>query len=361
MNPAAKRRILVTGLDTFWGGRVAQALEAKPEVEVVLGLGTGSPSVALERTEYVRTDQAYSSLSRIVRAARVDTIVHTFLIVDSTSTNSRSLHELNVIGTMNLLAAAGSANTPVRQVIVKSSTMVYGCSSRDPAFFTEEMDATTRPKTRIERSLRDVEALLRDFADDNPSTVVTLLRFANVLGEEISTPITRSLARAFAPSILGFDPLLQFIQESDVVRCLELVTMHQRPGIFNVAGRGRLPWSEVAATVGAKLLPLPPLGTRLAAKPLVKAGLIDFPPELECLLRFGRGVDTTRIENAGFEHHFTSARAVDSFARATRLKRAVGSTKRSYTYEADVEAFFRHSPTVVNKDRATTDDEVKAT
>lgn len=356
-----RRRILVTGLDTFWGGRVAQALEGNPEVEVVLGLGTGIPSVALEKTEYVRADQTYSILSRIVKAARVDTIVHTFLIVDSTSTSSRSLHELNVIGTMNLLAAAGAADTPVRQLIVKSSTLVYGCSSKDPAFFTEEMEGPARPATRLERSLSDVEALLRDFADDNPSTVVTLLRFANVLGEEISTPITRNLSRPLAPSILGFDPLLQFIDETDVVRCLELVTMQQRPGIFNVAGRGRMPWSEVAATVGSRLLPLPPVGTRLAAKPLVKAGLIDFPPELEGLLRFGRGVDTTRIEAAGFEHRLTTAGAVDNFARATRLKRAVGSTKPTYTFETDVEAFFRHSPTVADQDRTVADNGAKPT
>ncbi|MDA8400849.1 MAG: NAD-dependent epimerase/dehydratase family protein [Actinomycetota bacterium] len=346
------RRILVTGLDTFWGGRVAQALEARPDVDVVLGLGTGSPSVALDRTEYVRSDQTYSILSRIVRAAKVDTIVHTFLIVDSTSMNARTLHELNVIGTMNLLAAAGSADTPVRQVIVKSSTMVYGCSARDPTFFTEEMEGPSLQRTRLERSLLDVEALLRDFADDNPSTVVTLLRFANVIGEEISTPITRNLSRSLVPSVLGFDPLFQFVHETDVVRCLEFVTMQQRPGIYNVAGRGRMPWSEVVAMVGTKRLLLPPVATRLAALPLIRAGLIDLPPEMECLLRYGRGVDTSRLESAGFEHNFTSAGAVDSFARATRLKRAVGTTKPSYTYEADVEAFFRHSPTVAANDRS---------
>ncbi len=38
----------------------------------------------LERTEYVRTDENYSILTRIVKATRVDTIVHTFLVVDST-------------------------------------------------------------------------------------------------------------------------------------------------------------------------------------------------------------------------------------------------------------------------------------
>ena len=102
------RRVLITGLDSFWGGRMAQALESDPEVEMILGMGTREPSVALERTEFVRADQTYSILSRIVRATQVDTIVHTFLVVDSTRTSGRALHEINVIGTMNLLAAPAS-------------------------------------------------------------------------------------------------------------------------------------------------------------------------------------------------------------------------------------------------------------
>ena len=48
------RRILVTGLSTFWGGRLAQALEADPDVETVIGVDARDPTVELERTEYVR-------------------------------------------------------------------------------------------------------------------------------------------------------------------------------------------------------------------------------------------------------------------------------------------------------------------
>ena len=124
--------ILVTGLDTFWGGKVAAALEKNPEVEMILGMGTGTPSVELERTEYVRADQSYSLLERIVRATEVDTVVHTFLIVDSTKMSGRELHEVNVIGTMNLLAAAGAPGSSVRQVVVKSSTVLYGAGPKDP-------------------------------------------------------------------------------------------------------------------------------------------------------------------------------------------------------------------------------------
>ena len=70
-------RVLVTGLSTYWGGRVAQALESRPDVEVVVGVDTRDPRIPLERTEFVRTDSTHSILSRIVRATQVDTIVHT--------------------------------------------------------------------------------------------------------------------------------------------------------------------------------------------------------------------------------------------------------------------------------------------
>jgi nucleoside-diphosphate-sugar epimerase len=64
------RRVLITGLGTFWGGRVAQALEADPDVDVIVGLDRFEPTVPLERTEYVRSDESYSILSRIVQAAK---------------------------------------------------------------------------------------------------------------------------------------------------------------------------------------------------------------------------------------------------------------------------------------------------
>src|ERR1700745_4525920 len=98
-------RVLITGLSTFWGGRVAQALETNPDVEVVVGVDTRDPRTPLERTEFVRTDSSHSILARIVRATQVDTIVHTHLIVDSTRSSGRGLHETTVIATMSFLAA----------------------------------------------------------------------------------------------------------------------------------------------------------------------------------------------------------------------------------------------------------------
>jgi UDP-glucose 4-epimerase len=341
------RRILVTGAGSFWGGRMIQALESDPTNEIILGMGTEAPSVPFERAEFVRADQTYSILARIVQATQVDTILHTFLVVDSTRVPPRALHEINVIGTLNLLAAAGAAGSPVRHVVMKSSTLVYGASEKDPYTFTEETPRSYAPRTLVERSLVEAEGLVRDFAHDNPSTLVTVLRCPNVLGTDIVTPISKNLSRPVCPSIFGFDPLLQFVEEDDVTRAFQYAVGNEIGGFFNLAGAGRLPWSEVASICGIRLLPLPPVKPARAIAPLIRLGIFELPPELEALLRYGRGVDTRKLRATGFEYRYTSAGAVTNFIRALRLRRGAGRRPASYKYEHDVEQFFRHSNSVV--------------
>jgi UDP-glucose 4-epimerase len=199
-------------------------------------------------------------------------------------------------------------------------------------------------RNSIERALVEAEGLVRDFSEDNPGTKVTVLRFANVLGTHLTTPISRNLSRPVCPAIFGFDPLLQFVEEDDVVRALLHVTRGGVPGLYNVAGEGRLPWSEVASISGTRLVPLSPVSL-LKIRPLAR--LFDLPPELEDLLRYGRGVDTHRLAATGFTYNATSAGAVHSFIRALRLRRQSGRTPMSYTYQHDIEQFFRHSPSIV--------------
>ncbi len=343
------RRVLITGLSTFWGGRVAQALERDPDVDVIVGLDTRDPTVALERTEYVRTDESYSILARIVRATRVDTILHTFLVVDSTHERARQMHEINVIGTLNLFAAASAPDSTVRTVVVKSAALVYGANREDPTWFAEDTPRSRPPATRVERSLLEVESYVADFAADNPDIAVATLRFSNVLGVDIVTSLSRALELPMVPSIFGFDPRFQFVHEDDVVRSL-LFTMERRlRGVYNVAGDGLLPWSEMVAIAGKPLAPLPPVGTEVAAKVMRRFGWPPLPREVLDLLRYGRGIDNRRLKQAGFSYRFDTAGTVASFVASNRLRRALGREQPGYRYQQDVEQFFRHSPAVVRE------------
>lgn len=344
------KRVLITGLGTFWGGRVAQAVEADPNVDVIVGLDRLPPTVPLERTEYVRSDESYSILARIVKAARIDTIVHTFLVVDSTQMRARTIHEINVIGTMNLFAAASAPQSTVRRVVVKSSTLVYGSDPRDPTWFSEESRRTARPRSTVERSLLEVEGYVRDFAVDKPEVSVALLRFCNVLGPDITTPLAKALALPLVPSVFGFDPSFQFVHEVDVVRAMLFALESNLQGVYNVAGDGLLPWSEVAAICGKRTFPLPAVGMNLLSKPLARLGLIELPDELLELLRHGRGVDNRRFKKAGFDYRYTSAGAVADFVKALRIRGMGRGSGPAYEYERDVEQFFRHSPAVIRDD-----------
>jgi UDP-glucose 4-epimerase len=341
------RRVLVTGLGSFWGGRVAQALEQDPSIDVIVGLDTSEPTVELERTEYVRVDANYSILARIVKATQVDTILHTFLMVDPSQVTSRAMHEINVIGTMNLFAAASAPGSTVRNVVVKSATLVYGCSDQDPTWFTEDMQPSVPLTSPVERSIDQVEAYVRDFAEDNPHVSVSLLRFANVIGDEIVTPLTRALRLPVVPSLAGFDPRFQFVHEDDVIRSILFVLQHNLAGVYNVAGDGLLPWSEVAKICAKSTIPLPPFGTSALLWPYKRLGLVDLPEEYLHLLRYGRGVDNRKLKRAGFAYEFTSAQAVRTFIEGNRLRDTVGDHRPTYRYERDVEQFFRHSPAVV--------------
>lgn len=349
------RRVLITGLGTFWGGRVAQAMEADPNVEVIIGVDTKEPRVRLERTEYVRTDENYSILSRIVRATGVDTIAHTFLVVDSTQMTSRRMHEINVIGTMNLLAAASAPGSTVRTISVKSTALVYGSSAADPYLFRETDHRVAPARTRVERNLLEVESYVRDFSLDNPDIAMSVLRFSNVLGPDLETPLSRALRLPLVPKVAGYDPRFQLVHERDVVRAITFALTRGLRGTYNVAADGILPWSEIVAIAGRRSIPMPPVGVVSATWPLRRLGLVDLPPEIVRLLTYGRGVDNRAFKAAGFDYGFTTAGAVEAFLESLRLRRTVRG-RPDYQYEEDVESFFRHSPAVVRGPRDSGDD-----
>ena len=337
------RRILITGIATYWGGRLAQALEGFDEFEAIIGVDSREPTRELERTEFVKVSNQHSLLQRIVRAAEIDTVIDTRMVVNSVTASPRAAHENNVIGTMNILAACTGRDSPVRKFIFKSSTHLYGSQQDDPAFFTESMRRPHPPGSLLERDIVDAEEAVADFADKNPEVAVTVLRCANVLGPDVDTNFTRMFSLPVVPMVFGFDPRLQFVHEDDVVHALEHAAVNRIEGVFNVAADGVLALSEAISLLGKRPLPvLPPVGSALFLAPLRRLRL-GAPEELTSLLRFGRGVDNRLYKASGFDYSYTSRETVIALGEHLRLRPVMRGREESYRYEREVEEFLRWS------------------
>jgi len=340
------RRILITGLSSYWGGRLAQALEREPAAQAIIGVDSSDPRHQLERTEFVRVDTRHGLIRRIINAAAIDTVIDTRLVVDPLTAPLKLAHETNVIGTMNILAACSGSESPVRKFVFKSSAHYYGCEQDDPAFFSEDMIRPHPPRTAIERDIVEAEEAVADFAARNPDTTVSVLRVANGIGGDLHTSHLALLSLPVVPSILGFDPRYQFIHEDDIVGVLEHAVRHDLPGIYNAAADGVLALSEVVSLLGKPLLPLlPPWGTGFTAAQLRRLGL-RIPVEMVRQLRFGRGLDNRRLKASGYSFRYTTREAVLKLRAQQRLRPLLRSGAESYHYEREIEEFLRWSPSV---------------
>jgi UDP-glucose 4-epimerase len=339
----SSRRILITGLASIWGGRLARQLERDPAVETVVGIDTADPQHELDRTEFVRTAADPGPLARIIRAAAIDTVVETGLIPDGRSPSSGSARGIGLTGLRAVLQAARRGE--VRKVVVKASAEYYGSGREAPAFFTEEEPPLRRHRTPAQRELERAERMLGDYAAGHPGTTVTVLRCALPVGAGVRTPQLGLLGLPVIPGILGFDPRWQFVHEDDVVGALAHAVSRHLPGAYNVAGDGVLVLSEVAGLLGKALMPmLPPWGTLFTAAQVRRFG-VPVPLALLRELRYGRGLDNRRLKTSGYLLRYTSREAVLKLRAHQRLRPLLGSgPSDGYRYQPGVEEFLRRSP-----------------
>ena len=268
--------VLVTGVSRFLGGHLAARLAANPDIDRVLGVDTVPPPRDLlrrmGRAEFVRADIRNPLIAKVISQAAVDTVVHASLSANPGSSGGRTvMKEMNVIGTMQLLAACQKAES-VRRLVLKSTTAVYGSSSRDPAIFNESMTPKDLPRGGYAKDAAEIEGYLRGFARRRPDVAVTVLRFANFIGPRIDTVFTRYFALPVVPTVLGYDARVQLLHEEDGLAVLERATSENLPGVFNVAADGVLLLSQAIRRAGRVPLPVPtvavgPLGRVFRERP----------------------------------------------------------------------------------------------
>jgi UDP-glucose 4-epimerase len=308
------RVVLVTGVSRDIGRRFARLAASDPSIDRVVGVDVVPPRGDIGEVSFVRADIRNPVIAKVIAREAVDTVVHMSVIATPGSAGGRgTMKELNVLGTMQLLAAC-QKNESVQRLVVKSTTTVYGASPRDPAMFTEEMDAKRLPSSGYAKDVHEVEGYVRGFARRRPDVAVTMIRAANVIGPHVVSPITSYFRLPVIPTVLGFDPRLQFLHEDDLLAVLRHAATSGRPGTFNVAGDGVLMLSQAVRRLGRPWVPLPGLAVGRLGSALRSARVAEFSPEQLGFLTYGRGVDTTRMRTElGFEPSFTTESAFADF------------------------------------------------
>ena len=309
------RRVLITGVGSYLGGALARRLEEDPEFEYVAGLDTRRPTLPLGRTEFISADIRDPTISTLVPSTGVDTVVHNQIVRrPGPGMSSAAMHDVNVIGSLQLLTAC--EKTPeIRNIVVRGSAGIYGSEPQAPQFFEEGMTQLYPLRTRFQRDVGEIENLFATFSRRHPDVVCTMLRYQPAIGPSLDTQFARYLSPPVVPTYLGFDPRIQVVHEEDALEALVATVRRPVRGAVNVAAPGTIGLTRMLRITRRLALPVasPLFGS--VVDTLGRLGLADLSPDFRRLLRYGRAVDTRRlVEEVGYRPRFATVAAIADYA-----------------------------------------------
>ena len=311
------RRVLITGVGSYLGTLLAARLEREPAFGAVFGLDTRRPRRELERTELIQADIRDPDIAPLIARAEVDTVVHNSIVRQpGPGMSARAMHDINVIGSLQLLSACGQSPT-IRSIVIRGSAGIYGAEPHAPQFFGEEMARMFPLRSRFQRDVAEIENYFQTYSRRHPDVTCTMLRYQPAIGPSLATQVTRYLSQPACPTYLGFDPRIQLVHEDDALDALIAAVRRPVRGAVNVAARGTIGLGRMIRMAGRPLLPL--------AGPLFgpitgvgrRLGLDSYSDDFRRLLRYGRGVDIDRLEReVGHRPRYSTLEAVEDWVAA---------------------------------------------
>jgi UDP-glucose 4-epimerase len=305
------RRVLLTGVGSYLGTLLAARLERDAEIEAVVGIDTRRPRTDLVRTELHDADVRDPEIARLIKEAAPDTVVHNKIVRQpGPGMSSRAMHDINVIGSLQLLAACEHVPS-IRSIVIRGSAGIYGAEPHAPQFLTEEMTRLFPLRTRFQRDVAEIENYFETFSRRRPRVTCTMLRYQPAIGPSLDTQITRYLSQTACPTYLGFDPRIQLVHEHDALEALLAAIRNPVRGAVNVAGRGTIGLGRMIRLAGRPPFPIagPLFGPVTEAAR--RLGLGAYSEDFRRLLRYGRAVDIRRLEEeVGHRPRYSTVEAV---------------------------------------------------
>lgn len=326
-----KRVVALTGAASFLGKNLVGALEEDPRVERVVCIDVKAPETAGDKTRTHHVDltaeESVARVADVLEKERVDTLAHLAFLSSPTHATAWE-HELESIGTMHLLNAARRAR--VAKLVLSSTTLLYGAHPTNPNFLTEKHPLRADPSEPFFADKIAAEQEVQSFAAKSRSTVVTTLRTAMILGPTVENLATRYFAQESVMTLLGFDPLFQFVHESDVIAAFMLAILKDHPGVFNVVGEGVLPLSTAVKLAGKKRVPIPSTLARATLAGLWTAQVAYAPPSFLPYLRYLCVADGEKAARVmGFRPMHTSREALLDAVNASKLRATLAEEARA--------------------------------
>jgi len=305
------RVVAITGAAGYIGRRLLERLAAEDGIERIVAtdirpLGDTPSKVTFLQQEITQP------LGDAFREHGVEAVVHLAFVLRQSRQRDES-HRVNVDGTANVLQACHDAG--VRRIVQLSSATVYGPHADNPPLLTEQHPMRPPYAYQYAWDKAECERLIEAYVADHPDTDVSVLRGSVVMGPSARNFIASALFKPLLVGIRGCDPPMQFIHEEDLVELLWRFVAEPHPGIYNVAGRESVRWSELARMAGRRFVWLPAsviygvteLTWRLHLQndsPSVGLGFVQWPWM----------VSTERVEQeTGYRCKFTSEEALRSF------------------------------------------------
>ncbi|GIW40603.1 MAG: NAD-dependent dehydratase [Candidatus Binatia bacterium] len=289
------RRVLITGISGGLGRLVARRLHGRVEV---LGVDRAPWRRPPKGIRIHPLDLRKKKFEDLIRTERPDAIVH-LGFVRHFRTEPALRHEVNVLGTRRVLEYA--VEYGVRQVVVFSSSYVYGALPENSYYLDEDAPLNVSRTYPEVRDLAEVDMLATAFLWRHPDLGVVVLRPVNILGPTVRSAISQYLRMEYVPTVLGFNPMMQFVHEEDVADAIVLALEHELRGIFNLVGPGAVPLHVAIRETGGVPVPLPEFVLRRTIRRLFRWRLFPFPDGAVDFVKYPCTLDGRRfVAETGF-------------------------------------------------------------
>jgi len=183
-----------------------------------------------------------------------DSVIHLGRISSGEETRTNR-YNANVIGTQKLMDLCHKYG--IKNVLVMSTFHVYGASPYNPALIDESAPLLAAELTFDLVDSVELENLANIYLWRYPELNITILRPCNIVGPGVNNSMSNLLSSKYAPVLLGFSPIMQFIHIDDMAEAIAIAHKKSKRGVYNVATNDWIAYQEAVKLCGCREIPIP--------------------------------------------------------------------------------------------------------